>query len=338
MTPRATPVDQLSRRWCIVVADDYRSDETPTCDGARGRVPVHLRTLEPGFTLLQRALLRALEIAPQDQVLLTADEYLRDYWEACCWHVRPAVRFIGADRTCARGTLVAAVLYVAQRSPSNVVTILPARAHVENEWILRRALIGAADRVTRTPEGVATLGMLDAEDSPDEDYFTVRLASDDIGFLIEGFARRPIPWVARALRRQAALVASGILFGNAGRLAAHLERQFPALTAMVRPPLQRQTVEYHVPQSPPSSVLSGVFSRITWHPRALPQRLFVVCRSGWSGLKSPQADDRLTARIAHASRLADGGPGVNGQSVTQRRGAPSRALRVRAHPVLWNGQ
>jgi hypothetical protein len=52
-------------------------------------------------------------------------------------------------------------------------------------------------------------------------------------------------------------------------------------------------VECEIPETLLEGVPSTVLKSLTWSPPALPQRVFTVCQSGWSGLKSPQEITRI---------------------------------------------
>ena len=105
-------------------------------------------------TLLQRAMRRAARMAPPSQVVITALDECREYWESSVWYVRPENRFVGENRATSLLTGAAALLAIARSSPSHVVTILPARCHVAQEWVLRAALERALSILPGVGEGV----------------------------------------------------------------------------------------------------------------------------------------------------------------------------------------
>jgi mannose-1-phosphate guanylyltransferase len=185
----------------------------------RRKQPSCVRAIRP-----QRALRRAASIVPASQVLLTALEEYRDCWEQAAWFIRPNRRFIGDNRWASHLSSAAAMLSVAARSPSSVVVIMPARCYVADEWILRRAFNQAIAELPGIPEGVVTLGMLDIDDSLDENYLIVSPPRFGRGLNIDGYARRPVAWVARHLKSQGALVASGIMVGYAGVFGEHISK------------------------------------------------------------------------------------------------------------------
>jgi hypothetical protein len=148
--------------WCIVVADDHGPEWAPTVQLGESPSPVQYSRLGGSSTLLQRAMRRAARMAPPSQVMITALDEYREYWEPSVWYVRPENRFVGEIRATSLLTGAAALLSIAHLSPSNVVTILPARCHVAQEWILRAALERALSILPGVREGVVTLGMVSA--------------------------------------------------------------------------------------------------------------------------------------------------------------------------------
>ncbi len=280
-----------SSRWSIVVADEPAPEGLSYGALELKSVPVQYCRLGDSATLLHRALHRAHSVAPVSQILVTVLEEFRERWEPMLWFQRPDSRFVSERRAGLRLSVAAAILSIAERSPSSIVTLLPARRYVAHEWLLRRALRYAAAELPYIPEGAATLGMLDIDESLDEDYLVVGRAAAGTGLAVQGIARRPTAWVARHLRREGAVVASGITIGYAGVLAAHLSKQWPGIASKLVQ-LVSATTAAQVECEIPASLLEGVphtlLKSLKWSPPTLPQRAFTVCRSGWSGLKSPQ--------------------------------------------------
>jgi hypothetical protein len=286
--------ETTASRWCIVVADDHRADRAVGLE--RQSAPVQYCRVGEGATLLQRALHRATAIAPNSQVLMSAFEEYRGLWEPSVWCIKPERRFVCEGPHAAQLSVAAAILSVAARSTSDIITILPARCHVVHESILRRALNYSLAELPGIPEGVVTLGMLDPEVAVDEDYLLVGRARAGRALRVEGFARKPVPWVARRLRQHGALVASGILIGYAGVFAAHISKHWPGvskkLTQLIASAALRGE-ECKIPSGVSRVDPPALPDSLRWRPSAFRQRVIGVCHSGWSGLKSPQAVARL---------------------------------------------
>jgi hypothetical protein len=287
-------------RWCIVVADDHRADRAVGLEGHPA--PVQYCRLGPGATLLQRALHRASQIVPSSQVLVSAFEEYRDLWEPSVWFVRPEKRFVSVSPQASRLSVAAAILSVAARSTSEVVIILPARCYVAHEGILRRALNHALAELPGVPEGAVTLGMLDLEEGVDEDYLLVSRARLGRSLRVDGFARQPVPWVARHLRQHGALVASGILIGYAGVFAAHISKHWPGVSkklAQLNAAAVARGEECKIPSVVNKGDPRALPHSLRWRPSAFRQRVIDVCRSGWSGLKSPQSVARMVEFLSN---------------------------------------
>lgn len=288
------PIDQSSPRWCIVISDEYGADANPRQRLGGHSLPAQYRYLGAPGTMLQRALHRAATIVPADHVMITADEQFRDCWEKSFWLVRPGKRFIGLDRRSSTLTAAAAVLYAAAQSDSSVVVLLPARSYVAHESVLRRAIPQALSELPRIPEGVATLGMLDLQESVDEDYLIVGAPPSGAGLKVSRIARRPMPAVVRQLRSRGALVASGIMVGYAKVFADHIARSWPKLERHLRALIGIAGEECQVPDELRREIRAGILCSMPWHPAMLPQRVVAVSCSGWSGLKSPRAVAQIT--------------------------------------------
>jgi mannose-1-phosphate guanylyltransferase len=295
-------LDSKRSNWCIVVADDTAPEWMPYGALELRSVPVQYGCLGGTVTLLQRALHRAASIAPASQILLTILEEYRARWEPTLWCVRPERRFVSDKRTNPLLALASAILSIASVSPSSIVTVLPARCYVRHERILREALQHVVSELPHMPEGAATLGMLDIEEGVDEDYMVVGRSRTGRGLAVHGIARRPTGWVARHLRRQGAVVSSGIMIGYAGVLAAHISKQWPELRRRLTTLVGETSaarVECRIPSSLQDRMPGSVLKSLRWHPPAFPQRVFTVCDSGWSGLKSPHAVARIADFIAN---------------------------------------
>jgi mannose-1-phosphate guanylyltransferase len=297
-------IETTKELWCIVVADEHGAGCPIGTE--HDRSPAQYCSLGREATPMRRALHRAASIAPSSQIILTALEEYREYWEPAAWFIRPDKRFVGDNRWASQLSSAAAVLSVAARSPSSIVTILPARCHVADEAVLSRAVTYALSQLPGVPEGAVTLGMLDAEIGLDENYLIVSPARIGRGLAIDGFARRPVAWVARHLKSHGALVASGIMIGYAGVFASHISMNWPGIShklAALSEAAEIAGEECDVPASLDRNVPKSILNSLRWHPPAFKQRVFAVCRSGWSSLNSPQAVIRMLDYSSRHSAL-----------------------------------
>lgn len=315
-------LDSRRSNWCIVIADDKAPEWVPYGALDLRSAPVQYGCLGKPVTLLHGALHRAASIAPPSQILVTALEEYRERWEPILWCVRPERRFVSTKGTSPLLTSAAAILSIAGVSPSSIVTVLPARCYVGHERILRDALRQVAFELPHIPEGAATLGMLDMDEGVDEDYMVIGRGRTGRGLAVHGIARRPTAWVARHLRRQGAVVSSGIMIGYAGVFAAHISKHWPeicqGLTTLVAA-AGAAHVECEIPSSLQHRTPGSVLKSLRWHPPVFPQRVFTVYDSGWSGLKSPHAVARIAEFVANRSGEWD--RPLTGET-TARRGEP----------------
>ena len=282
--------------WCIVIADDHGPEFVPSSAGMKHQSPVQYCGFGERTTLLQKALHRARHIAPSAQIAVTVREENRRRWESALWCIRPERRFVSDTRMMSSLTTAAALLSIAADSASNVVTILPARCYVANEWILSSALGTLRKMLPRIPEGAGTLGMIDIDCAIDEDYLVPCAAEEGPGLTVLGMAHRPVGWVAQHLRRQGAMVASGILTGYAGVFAAHIYRRWPELAGALDKFTERATRgENQIRANMHPQVPSSVLRSLKWWPLMFPQRALRVFRCGWRGLHTARAVSRIAA-------------------------------------------
>src|SRR5208283_3772870 len=161
---------KTGKPWCIVIADDHGPEYVPSMAGRAKASPVQYCGFGEPTTLLQRALHRAKQIAPTAQIMVTVREENRTHWEPALWSIRSERRFVSDSRLMSSLTTAAALLAIAADSVSHMVTIMPARCYVADEWILSSALHRLHAMLPRIPEGVGTLGMIDIDAGIDEDY------------------------------------------------------------------------------------------------------------------------------------------------------------------------
>jgi len=278
--------------WCIVMADESSPVWVSSTECEDQPMPVQYSRFGGSTTLLQRAMRRAAQIAPVSQVLVTGLEECRQLWEPTLWCVRPQQRFVSECRAGTFLATAAAVLSIAEASPSRVVVMLPSRCCVSQESIITGALERALEVLPRVPEGALTLAMRDREEAIDEDYLVVGRPCAGPGLGVYGIARQPTAWVARHLRRQGALVASGIMIGYAGAFAAHISRQWPGLTLQLNKVIAaaaKASAECEVSLPLDRHIARHVVNSMRWRAPTFRQRALSVEGCGWSSLRSARA-------------------------------------------------
>jgi mannose-1-phosphate guanylyltransferase len=248
--------------------------------------------------MLQKALHRAGRISHATRTVVTVAEAHRSRWQQALWFTRPEHRYVSQFPGWSSVTTAAAVLSIAARAPDALVTILPARCYVADEWTLTIALHRALSERTFLADGIVTLGMVGADTDVDENYLLPRASNGRPTAAVSGIAQRPVEYVARHLVRQGALVASDIYIGHASRLALQLSKYWTAATHKLLEHFTNSTtpgIENRIPPSLAREALR-VAPRMSWdRPPWIPLRTLRVAHCGWSGLRSPRAIERIVA-------------------------------------------
>lgn len=311
------PLVEMNRNWCIVVADDATSHEPGRTWQQLERAPVQYRALEGAGSLLDRALLRAAALSSDAHVLLALGEECRALWERSLHGLETGGRFVSACRLVPQLACAAAVLHVARQDPRAIITILPARAYVAQEWALRRALLRARGLLAETSEGVITLGMIDMDDPLDEDYLVVTRPGSEASLPVRSLMRRPLPVAAEQLRRRGAVVASGILVGYAQCLAAPLLKYWPQIMRSLHEQTRRPATEWTLRVGRDTDLPWRICRSHLRHPALVPQRVLPVCGSGWSSLRSPRAVERVLRFVSASAGVRPREPS-GGRTGTER--------------------
>jgi mannose-1-phosphate guanylyltransferase len=293
-----TDVRALTRpRWCIVVADAAGPEWLVPDDSHSHRAPVQYCGLGEPTTMLQKALHRAGRITHATRVVVTVAEAHRSRWQRALWFTRPEHRYVSEFPGWSSATTAAAVLSIAARTPDALVTILPARCYVADEWTLTIALHRALSERTFLADGIVTLGMVGADTDVDENYLP-GASNGQPTVAVAGLAQRPVECVARHLVRRGALVASDIYIGYASRLALQLSKYWTAAAHKLLEHSADSTtsgIENRIPPSLAREVLR-VAPRMSWdRPPWIPLRTLRVAHCGWSGLRSSRAIERIVA-------------------------------------------
>jgi mannose-1-phosphate guanylyltransferase len=292
-------------RWCIVVADAAGPEWLVRDDSHAQWAPVQYCGLGERTTMLQKALHRAGRISHATRVVVTAAEAHRSRWQQALWFTRPEHRYVSDFPGWSSVTTAAAVLSIAARAPDALVTILPARCYVADEWTLTIALHRALSERPVLADGIVTLGMVGADTDIDENYLLPVASNGQPTVAVSGIARQPMERVARHLVRQGALVASDIYIGHAGTLALLLCRYWSAATHTLLDHLTSSIMPGVENRIPPSLTLEAlhVAPRMSWdRPPRIPLRVLRVAHCGWSGLRSPRAIERIVTSQSNSSQ------------------------------------
>ncbi len=290
-------------RCCIVVANDERSERL-----VEGLHPWPLNSQQAAIVkrgFLRQASLRARRMVSPANVLVSAREEDRSVWLGPLWFTQPANRFISGRGVPSSLLTAAAVLSVAARSPSCLVTILPSDFWVARESVLTDAIEKILTSLQRVPGTVATLGMSDTHPGTDEDFLIVGPASSQMGAAIQAKAKRPGPSVAKQLLKEGALVASGILLGHAQAFAARIHKYWPHLTRELTDTVDSDRspeAEHRLSADAYQHISRSFMSSMRLSPHTFPMRAFRVQGSGWC---SRQRLNDLAPAPAFSARASD---------------------------------
>jgi mannose-1-phosphate guanylyltransferase len=283
-------------RWCIVVADAAGPTRRVPEQSRSNRVPIQYCGLGEPTTMLQKALHRAVRLSAAARVLATAAEAHRMHWQGALWCVRPEHRFVSECPGWSALTTASAVLWIAARAPSALVTILPARCYVADEWTLAVSLHSALYELPLAVDDVVTLGMTTTESVIDEDSMTLCASVGRPTGTVPVSRSDPRSSSAEASAQRRALIASGIYIGYAGTLAMQLYKYWPGLTHELLRQLAGAPEKCGERRVPPSLAREALLAapRAYWDcPPWVARQVFRVNPCGWSGLRSTRAIERI---------------------------------------------
>jgi mannose-1-phosphate guanylyltransferase len=243
--------------------------------------------------MLQKALHRARRISDAARVIVTAAELHRSHWQPGCWFVRPEHRFVSESPGWSLLTTAAAVLSIAARAPAALITIVPARCYVADEWALTAAIHSVLSDRSFLADGIVTLGMVGAQPSVDEDYLVLSEPDGRPTAAVAVTAQKPAEWLARDLVRRGAVVASGIYVASARALAAMLYQYWPMLTRKILRHLKHSLVPGIENCVPPTLSHEEATRPFRDRPPWMPVRALRVAGRGWSSLCSADAIERV---------------------------------------------
>jgi hypothetical protein len=153
--PRSSVRSDARSRWCIVVADAAGPEWPLSAEANAQTAPIQYCGLLERTTMLQKALHRAGRISHRMGILVTVAEVHRPHWQQALWFTRAEHRFVSHSPGSSLISTAAAVLSIAARSPTALVTIIPARCYVEDEWTLTVAIHRALSSPSLPMESLA---------------------------------------------------------------------------------------------------------------------------------------------------------------------------------------
>ena len=130
--------------------------------------------------------------------------------------------------------------------------------------------------------------MSDTHPGTEEDYLIVGRGSAQMGAVILAKANRPAPSVAKQLSEEGALVASGILLGQARAFAARIRKYWPRLERELTEcvgSVPSTGAEHRLPSDVYRRISREVIGSMRLFPPTFAMRAFRVRGSGWCSRK-----------------------------------------------------
>lgn len=297
----------VSNRWALILAAGAGSRlSSLTSIGDGMAVPKQFCSLAGGASLLEETIERAASVAGLAHTIVVVAAEQRAYWEKTL-HRLPRHNVVVQPRN--RGTangILLGVAAVIERDPEAVIVALPSDHFVEQEPVLRRAILRAFGTIMPAAQGITFLGIRPDRADPELGYIVRGLPAAGGGYSVAEFVEKPCYEAAAELLQRAALWNSFILVGRARAFADLIAVRYPNETAalldvMRGGPDQRRAdaLERLYERLPDIDFSKHVVERSD-----APLAVVPVSACGWSDLGTPrrvaECLDRLGARRMRA--------------------------------------
>jgi len=288
------------RTWALVLAAGsgtrLQSLTTPA-DGVS--IPKQFWSLHGGPSMLAESLTRARAVAPNSQLCVVVAEQHRSWWQPVLAAL-PADNIIVQPRN--RGTAIGillGLLHIIERDPAAHVLILPSDHHVEDEYVLFRAIREAAVQLRWRVDEALLLGLSPEEPDPDYGYIMPG-ESDGLGALrVARFIEKPDAVEAREIIRLGGLWNTFIVVSSAAALLNLYRRRIPGIVDYMLAAIQsgsKAVARLY------ETVAVKDFSRDILEGQEADLRVFPVPRCGWTDLGTPRrVAAALGPGLAHAA-------------------------------------
>jgi mannose-1-phosphate guanylyltransferase len=277
--------------WAIVLAGgEGERVRNLTVDPVRGtRIPKQYFSFFDGPSLLETTLRRARGVVKNDRILVVVLESHSRFWQ-------PALAGLPRENVLvqptSRGTAVgvgAPLLHLLGRAPSSRFVLFPSDHHVDDEYVMKRAVEVALGRVTRDPARPILLGI--TADRADSQYGWIvparALVPGGVG-AVRKFVEKPEHLEAESLFVAGALWSSMMMVGDTARMANLLEVTAPELRRGLPPSLAAAPWTSKRGVSAWEMLPHRDFSRDVLMAVASELDVMAVPPCGWSDLGTPE--------------------------------------------------
>jgi mannose-1-phosphate guanylyltransferase len=217
--------------WAVVLAAGNGSRVSTLTSGPEGSpVPKQYCTFGQPTSMLRWALERAAAVVPREHVTTVVAAEHRRFWESELADLPPAnVVVQPRNRGTAAGILLPFLEVFLRRDPRARVLVMPSDHYVDDEWVLRRALLRALGLPGRPDSRLVVLGMTPTGGDPE--YGWILPAPGRGGFLrdVAGFAEKPDSQRAQDLMSAGALLNTLMFVADGSALLRIYEEALPVL-------------------------------------------------------------------------------------------------------------
>jgi mannose-1-phosphate guanylyltransferase len=288
---KSTQRTERQRTWALVLAaGDGTRLATLTTDAYGRSVPKQFCSLNGGHSLLEEAMQRGRRLVPRERLCAIVAADHRRYWQHTLWSI-PSSNVVVQPRN--RGTangILLAVLRILERDPGARIVFLPADHYVRDENALAGSLRETANVLTRSPDGLALVGIEPDEADPELGYIVPGVALADGTRAVERFVEKPDENVARQLLASGALWNSFIFAASGPALIGLMRERMPDIVDAMATALARET---HLGDR--STALADLyenlasidFSRAVLQGAEARLRVVAAPACGWSDLGTP---------------------------------------------------
>ena len=282
----------IDRTWAVVLAGgEGRRLQTLTTAPDGLVVPKQYCSLRGGPSLLQKALARALNIAPVHRVCTVVAQQHRVWREAQLQRLlHDNIIEQPHNRGTAHGVLLPLLRILARDADARIV-LLPADHYVRDEAVLAHALRRAAACAARNRDGIYLLGIEPHELDPELGYIVPEYCGSQQPAPVTQFVEKPSLERVHALVRRGALWNAFIVAAPARALLALYGRRFVSTMTAMRLAMERR---YRSPDSGAEmtdlyqQLPSLDFSRDVLEGQEERLSVLPVPSCGWTDLGTPQ--------------------------------------------------